>query len=49
MDFFEVFNKDDLDTLPSGVWGIKEPGSHYKAQPRESGESFRLHKFLLGG
>ncbi|KAH6917812.1 hypothetical protein BKA70DRAFT_1366349 [Coprinopsis sp. MPI-PUGE-AT-0042] len=53
MDFFEVFDDEDLATLPSGVWGIKEPGSHYKAQPRESAlsasESGILDVILLPG
>ncbi|KIK06404.1 hypothetical protein K443DRAFT_89368 [Laccaria amethystina LaAM-08-1] len=25
MDFFEIFGADDLASLPSGIWGIKEP------------------------
>ncbi|EDR08073.1 uncharacterized protein LACBIDRAFT_250233 [Laccaria bicolor S238N-H82] len=25
MDFFEIFGADDLASLPSGTWGIKEP------------------------
>jgi 5-formyltetrahydrofolate cyclo-ligase len=37
MDFFEVYDEEDLAALPSGVWGIKEPESHYKTNIRESG------------
>ncbi|CAL1699705.1 unnamed protein product [Somion occarium] len=30
MDFLKVYNEDDLNSLPSGKWGIKEP--HYRHQ-----------------
>lgn len=34
MDFFEIFGADDLASLPSGTWGIKEPGLLWEGKPR---------------
>ena len=25
MDMFRIYSAEDLNTLPSGVWGIREP------------------------
>ncbi|KAG6861401.1 hypothetical protein C0995_000530 [Termitomyces sp. Mi166 len=36
MDFLKVYGKEDLDTFPSGLWGIKEPGSHWQGSLRDS-------------
>lgn len=38
MDFLKVYGEDDLASLPSGVWGIKEPGYHWQGRPRLNGE-----------
>lgn len=42
MDFLEVYNDHDLTTLPSGVWGIKEPDFNWQGQPRRKGERENL-------
>ncbi|KIY53997.1 nagb/rpia/CoA transferase-like protein [Fistulina hepatica ATCC 64428] len=34
MDFFMIHNEGDLDSLPGGLWGIREPGYTYKGLPR---------------
>ncbi|KAL0959615.1 hypothetical protein HGRIS_011318 [Hohenbuehelia grisea] len=34
MDLLKIHDTDDLQSLPAGVWGIKEPTSHYNQQPR---------------
>ncbi|TFY66387.1 hypothetical protein EVG20_g4702 [Dentipellis fragilis] len=30
MDFLRIYNQDDLDNLPGGVWGIREPTYHWQ-------------------
>ncbi len=39
MDFLEVYSDIDLMSLPSGVWGIKEPDFNWQGRPRRKGES----------
>ncbi|KAL5523102.1 hypothetical protein ACEPAF_1369 [Sanghuangporus sanghuang] len=34
MDFLRLYNLEDLESLPSGVWGIKEPDFDYKGKRR---------------
>ncbi|KAF9467888.1 hypothetical protein BDZ94DRAFT_1210358 [Collybia nuda] len=34
MQFLKLYGKEDLDTLPSGTWGIKEPGPQWNGSPR---------------
>ena len=41
MDFVRVYGEDDLKSFPEGLWGIKEPNSHWNGQLRPSGEYFR--------
>ncbi|KAF8965051.1 hypothetical protein BDZ97DRAFT_1813390 [Flammula alnicola] len=36
MDFLRVYSSDDLVSLPSGTWGIKEPGELWEGQMRGS-------------
>ncbi|TDL25145.1 5-formyltetrahydrofolate cyclo-ligase, partial [Rickenella mellea] len=36
MDFLKIYGLEDLDSLPSGVWGIKEPGAEWQGQRRMS-------------
>lgn len=47
MDFLEVYNGHDLTTLPSGVWGIKEPDFNWQGQPRRKGEPKEKFTFVL--
>lgn len=37
MDFLKIHDEEDLRSLPSGVWGIKEPSFEYHGSGRESG------------
>ena len=37
MDFVRLYDNDDLSSLPSGMWGIKEPGREWQGNPRSSG------------
>ncbi|KAI0067355.1 5-formyltetrahydrofolate cyclo-ligase [Artomyces pyxidatus] len=34
MDFLKIYGEDDLQTLPGGVWGIREPSYDWKGTPR---------------
>ncbi|EJC97745.1 5-formyltetrahydrofolate cyclo-ligase [Fomitiporia mediterranea MF3/22] len=34
MDFLQVYSLEDLDSLPSGVWGIKEPDAEFEGRRR---------------
>ncbi|KAI0370574.1 5-formyltetrahydrofolate cyclo-ligase [Pilatotrama ljubarskyi] len=36
MDFLQIFGEDDLRTLPSGQWGIREPDELVKGKRRPS-------------
>ncbi|RDB29725.1 putative 5-formyltetrahydrofolate cyclo-ligase [Hypsizygus marmoreus] len=36
MDFLRVYGKDDLNSLPSGVWGIKEPEPFWQGSKRQN-------------
>ncbi|KAI0659703.1 5-formyltetrahydrofolate cyclo-ligase [Cubamyces menziesii] len=36
MDFFQIFGEDDLRTLPSGQWGIREPEPEVEGKLRPS-------------
>jgi 5-formyltetrahydrofolate cyclo-ligase len=42
MELLQIYSEDDLNSLPSGVWGIKEPDRLHNGQRRASGmiESF---------
>ena len=37
MDMMNIYDDEDLRNLPSGMWGIKEPGNHWQGQKRLSG------------
>ncbi|KAJ7461716.1 5-formyltetrahydrofolate cyclo-ligase [Mycena galericulata] len=37
MEFFQIYDEEDLDSLPAGVWGIKEPDRLRNGRPRASG------------
>ncbi|KAG6808903.1 hypothetical protein H0H92_002403 [Tricholoma furcatifolium] len=34
MDFLKVYGIEDLNSFPSGLWGIKEPGYSWQGLPR---------------
>ncbi|KAI0048487.1 nagb/rpia/CoA transferase-like protein [Auriscalpium vulgare] len=34
MDLLRVYGEEDLASMPSGVWGIKEPTTHWREGPR---------------
>ncbi|KAL5522682.1 hypothetical protein ACEPAG_8700 [Sanghuangporus baumii] len=34
MDFLRLYDLEDLESLPSGMWGIKEPDFYYKGRRR---------------
>ena len=38
MDFFQIFDKEDLNALPAGLWGIREPEPEYMGKTRPTGE-----------
>jgi 5-formyltetrahydrofolate cyclo-ligase len=38
MDFLRIYDKDDLASLPSGIWGIKEPNFYWRSEPRLKGQ-----------
>ncbi|THU84250.1 nagb/rpia/CoA transferase-like protein [Dendrothele bispora CBS 962.96] len=34
MDFLQVYDQEDLQLLPAGMWGIREPGTEYNGVKR---------------
>ncbi|KAK0192701.1 hypothetical protein F5146DRAFT_1041128 [Armillaria mellea] len=36
MDFLEIHGADDIKSLPSGLWGIREPGPTWNGIPRRN-------------
>jgi hypothetical protein len=44
MDLLRIQDEEDLRSLPSGVWGIKEPTSQYRDAPRTRG-MYRVSTF----
>ncbi|CAA7264281.1 unnamed protein product [Cyclocybe aegerita] len=53
MDFLRVYDQADLEDLPSGTWGIREPGEMWDAQNlkrgRVSGTKGELDVILVPG
>jgi hypothetical protein len=43
MDCFEIYGEEDLASLLSGQWGIKEPETSWNGTPRTHGETIALH------
>lgn len=37
MEFMKLYNQRDLDTLSSGLWGIREPSVDWENSPRVNG------------
>ena len=50
MDLLRIYDDEDLRSLPSGVWGIKEPSFQYRDAPRMKGlyPSFTLRSIPAG-
>ncbi|KAJ3895274.1 hypothetical protein GG344DRAFT_85994 [Lentinula edodes] len=48
MEFLKVENQNDLDALPSGKWGIREPSYESDAGPRVNGVAFDRSMSRLG-
>jgi hypothetical protein len=40
MNLLRIYNNEDLKGLPSGTWGIKEPGVEWEGGRRTNGECF---------
>ncbi|KAF7360184.1 5-formyltetrahydrofolate cyclo-ligase [Mycena venus] len=49
MEFLQIHSEDDLDSLPSGVWGIKEPDRLHNGVPRASANDTGLDLILAPG
>ncbi|KAI8972845.1 5-formyltetrahydrofolate cyclo-ligase [Trametes punicea] len=52
MDVLQIFGEDDLRTLPSGQWGIREPDLEFKGKRRPSvlsGNAEPLDLILMPG
>ncbi|KAK7044844.1 5-formyltetrahydrofolate cyclo-ligase [Favolaschia claudopus] len=49
MDFLQIHSEDDLNSLPAGVWGIKEPDLSYNDKPRANADEAGLDLILLPG
>ncbi|THU84336.1 hypothetical protein K435DRAFT_687700, partial [Dendrothele bispora CBS 962.96] len=47
MDFLQVYDQDDLQLLPAGIWGIREPGAEYNDVKRTNGTSLRTDTYNL--
>lgn len=45
MDLLKIHDDEDLRSLPSGVWGIKEPTFQYRDAPRMKGPYIALIRF----
>jgi hypothetical protein len=46
MNFLQVYNIEDLQSLPSGTWGIKEPTVDFKDGTRMDGEYFSYDLYM---
>lgn len=42
MEFLKLYGEEDLHTLPSGVWGIREPDQFWKGHRRLNGMSLSV-------
>ncbi|KAG7095361.1 hypothetical protein E1B28_006120 [Marasmius oreades] len=49
MDLVRVYSNDDLNSLPSGLWGIKEPTSDFSGQPRANASDEGLDMVIVPG
>ncbi|KAG6377348.1 5-formyltetrahydrofolate cyclo-ligase [Boletus reticuloceps] len=44
MDFVRLYDKEDLRTLPAGLWGIPEPTAEWKSEKRQSASKPHLRE-----
>ncbi|KAJ7441769.1 hypothetical protein B0H11DRAFT_1749579 [Mycena galericulata] len=49
MEFLQIYDEEDLDSLPAGVWGIKEPDRLRNGRPRASANDVGLDMILVPG
>ncbi|KAK7032646.1 hypothetical protein VNI00_012911 [Paramarasmius palmivorus] len=49
MQFVQIYNQYDLNSLPEGLWGIKEPTAQYNEQPRTDVLDVGLDMILVPG
>ncbi|KAJ6487740.1 hypothetical protein C8R45DRAFT_994175 [Mycena sanguinolenta] len=49
MELLQIYSEDDLTSLPSGVWGIKEPDRSLNGQLRASATDTGLDLILVPG
>ncbi|KAJ6478736.1 5-formyltetrahydrofolate cyclo-ligase [Mycena vitilis] len=49
MELLQIYDEDDLNSLPSGVWGIKEPDRLHNGRPRASASDTGLDMILAPG
>ena len=35
----QIYGQEDIDTLPAGKWGIREPGPEWQGRRRASGKA----------
>ncbi|KAJ7800388.1 5-formyltetrahydrofolate cyclo-ligase [Mycena olivaceomarginata] len=49
MELLQIYSEDDLNSLPSGVWGIKEPDRLHNGQRRASANDTGLDLILVPG
>lgn len=51
MDFLKVYGLDDLNSLPEGLWGIREPGLEWggttRAKSIDSGKASYATNLIL--
>ncbi|KAJ7247933.1 5-formyltetrahydrofolate cyclo-ligase [Mycena haematopus] len=49
MELLQIYSEDDLNSLPSGVWGIKEPNRSHNGRLRASANDTGLDLILVPG
>ncbi|KAJ3759671.1 hypothetical protein EV360DRAFT_41446 [Lentinula raphanica] len=49
MELLKLYNRDDLETLPSGTWGIREPSYGTECGPRLNAMDAGLDLILVPG
>lgn len=47
MEFLKVYNMEDLNTFPKGIWEIKEPGLQWRGKTRQNG-LYSIYNWFLG-
>jgi hypothetical protein len=47
MDLLRIYDEEALSSLPSGVWGIKEPTFQYCETPRMMGPCYTITSYSV--